>query len=154
MGIQPSGAGMPNAPPCSGEPRAAGTPTYEPHGWGLTGMSVTSQCLQKRFLGLALLGASGSTSTSTYFLFCKRGEERAVGMLCRTGSLRPRRASEEQPSRRFISPQNTFFFSRFPMRAHFDGRIHATCTEKASDEHAPGEREGHKPTRDDVLLAI
>ena len=47
---------------------------WTPRRGGLTGMSVTSQCLQKRFLGLALLGASGSTSTSTYFLLCKRGE--------------------------------------------------------------------------------
>lgn len=76
MGIQPSGAGTPDAPQHSEKPRAVGTPRYGPHGVGLTGMSVTSQCLQNRFLGLALLGASGSTSTSTYFLLCERGEEK------------------------------------------------------------------------------
>lgn len=46
---------------------------------GLTRMSVTSQCLQKRFRGLALLGESGSTITRTYFLCCERAEGDTVG---------------------------------------------------------------------------
>lgn len=154
VGIQPSGAGTPDAPQRSEKPRAVGTPRYGPHGVGLTGMSVTSQCLQNRFLGLALLGASGSTSTSTYFLLCKRGEENAMGTACGTGSLHPRPASKEQPSRSFISPQNIFFFPRFPPHAQFDGCAHAKCTEKARDERAPGEREGHKPARDESVLAV
>lgn len=87
----------------------------------------------------------------------RRGEENATGTVCGTGSLHPRPASKEQPSRSFISPPNFFlffFFPRFPTHAHFDGCAHAKCTEKARDERAPGEREGHKPARDELVLAV
>lgn len=72
-------------PPSGISPRGVCIPREPSPPWmlgnapgGLTRMSVTSQCLQKRCLGLALLGESGSTITRTYFLFCKRVEGDAV----------------------------------------------------------------------------
>lgn len=76
-----------------------------------------------------------------------------MGTVCGTGSLHPRPVSKEQPSRSFISPQNIFFFHTFP-RTHTLTVALMQNAEKARDEHTPGEREGHKPARDELLLAV
>lgn len=111
-------------------------------------MSVTSQCLQKRLRGLALLGASGSTSTSTYFLLCKRGEEVAMGTVWGDQG----RASQEKV-RAAPPPQIYIFFSRFPTRARFDGCI-AKRMEKRVMDRRRGGGGGQKPTQDHFLPAV
>lgn len=55
--------------------------------------------------------------------------------------------SEEQPSRSFIGPPNTFFVTF----SHFYGCIHA---EKVHDERAARGCKSHKPARDDLVLVI